>query len=90
MAFNNSESSGKPEACSLANFFRGEKRIKDFVNGGARHSASGIAYPQHHVRARFGARRHGCVLVVHVEIFSRDGDRTALGHGVAGVDGQIK
>ena len=89
MAFNDSLDVGKPEARSALRGFGREEGVKYAVEDIARDPGSGVAYGQHDILTRRGARnlaRSGCIQDPKLRF---KGQFAAVGHRIAGVDAQV-
>src|SRR5450755_2952841 len=77
------------ESRSLAHTFGCVERIEGALNHLRGHAGSGIRHANEHILARYGPRGAGGVRVIEVRIGGFDGQFSAIGHRVAGVDAKI-
>src|SRR5260370_41705539 len=55
-----------------------------------RHAGAGIGYREHHVLPRLHGKVLAGVILVEIDVRGFDRQRAAVGHGIAGVHGEIE
>ncbi len=89
MLFDDAKDRRQPQARAFAGFFGGKKRLENPRQDFRRYAAARVADAETDIAARHGIRIQTRELVVH-GFFRRLNDQpSALGHGVAGIHGQI-
>ena len=78
------------EAGALPLRFRGDEGLEGSRRDIARHSRPGVGNGDHHILTGNGLRIVARVVLVEKRIGEFDGQTTAIGHCVAGIDGQIE
>ena len=80
---------GQPEPGSGALALGGVEGLEGVVHHFGRHPGAGVADPQSHVPAGPDPRSPGHRVGVHDDVGGVDAQGAPVGHGVAGVDGQV-
>ena len=78
------------EAGALARLLGGEERLEGARPRRLVHAAAGVGDLEHEVVAGGGGDEDAAVVLVQLDVGGPDGERAALGHGVAGVDGEVE
>ena len=89
MLLDNAIDGGQAQAGALADFLGGEKRLEEMAQGGVVHAAAGVgdAQADEMAGAGFGIDHAGDGFEDAGS--GADGQASAVGHGVAGVDGEV-
>ena len=74
----------------LADFLRGEKRLKDVVQSGLVHTGAGVADTEADELACAGFGMIARVIFVDFRRERAEDELAAVGHGVAGIGGQVR
>ena len=90
MPFHDGNRRGKTEARTLANFFRGEKRLENFLLNLRRNAGARVPHTQDQMRSRGWRSLERFHAAVAHEIFRLDGQHTAVRHRVAGVHAKVE
>ena len=80
---------GQAEAGALADILGGEERLEDLGHDLGRHAGAGVLDLDQHVLAGRHAVAGELQALALGDVARADGERAAVGHGVAGVDGEV-
>ena len=80
---------GESEPGPAPHFLRGEERFEDVRAHVGRHAGAGVAHLERHVVARRHRKVSRRERRVRVEVAGDDAEFAAVGHGIAGVGGEI-